>query len=300
MPVIGTENKLTLAEYLKPEIKSALEDITLRFDPIVLGVTYWHCPYPWQSTARRIGDNFCFFVESGKEEVSVNGETRILGRGDCLIVPEFVPHSMRVADGEGEVRHFIIHALYEDVFNSNPFGGFTSPFQHLKYPDAFFDQIKNIVSLRSINRGAASVAGQMLLKSFFTEKLTEGKYNSQGKKYNDADPRVISALKFMHNNFNANIAVQDIAESINLKEVRFRKLFQTHTGAAPSMFLQQIRLLHACRLLVRYELTLDEIAGRSGFRNTSYFCTVFKGFMKCTPKEYRKSMNTPNSIVGED
>ncbi len=280
------ERKIIPHAELSEKTVELLRYIMLHFRPIVLGVTYWNCFRPWHVPRRRICDNFMLFVEDGLLSVTVSGRHRILRRGECVFVPEFEPHAYGFADGCDSASHFIMHALCENIAITNPFRCFDSPFLALPASDWFLNELKGIVALRAHDERAAFAASGMLLRMFFATMARQGRWEMMEETYPDS--RMAAALHFINTNFKNNIAMQDIADFIHLKEVRFRVLFRRQFGLSPSEYLMRTRLLHACRLLARYAMPLREVAADSGFFSESYFCTSFRRMFLMTPGEYRR------------
>ena len=203
-----------------------------------------------------------------------------------MIVPEFVPHSFRLADGCAESSHFIAHALSENVAGPNPFAGFASPFLHPAHTEAVCEALETIVALRCSDPDAAALAMKQLFKALMAEEAKAGRFRFAGR--SSGDERIGRALAFIHANFTGSIAVADIASHVCLGEVRFRKLFRREVGISPAAYLQRARLIHAARLLARYDLPLAEVAEQSGFSNECYFSTAFRNCFARTPGEYRR------------
>lgn len=88
-----------------------------------------------------------------------------------------------------------------------------------------------------------------------------------------------------------SVSVADIARSVSLSEVYFRKLFRLVTGSSPAKFITACRVERAKELLFEDYLTLDEIAERCGFSSLSYFCRVFKTSTGMTPGEFRARLS---------
>ena len=84
------------------------------------------------------------------------------------------------------------------------------------------------------------------------------------------------------------MTVGDLAESVHLSEVRFRKIWQRATGLPPAAFVQQSRIKQACELLRTSGDTIGHIARSCGFRDAGFFHRVFRKWMGLTPGEYRK------------
>ncbi len=286
MNEFGDERKLKLEGLLDPETAETAARIILDADPIVLGITFWNCFRPWNVPERRICDNFFFLTVSGEERVTVNGEERILRRGDAMIVPEFIPHSFGLADGCGASQHFIAHALTGDVAGANPFGCFASPFLHPEHTEAVLTRLETIVAVRNTSPDAAQSAMKQLFKELMLEEARAGRFRFSVPRRNDG--RIALALAYINANFAGCIAVADIAAHVRLGEVQFRKLFRREVGMSPATCLQRTRLVHAARLLARYDLPLAEVAEQSGFSNECYFSTAFRAAFARTPGQYRR------------
>jgi len=59
------------------------------------------------------------------------------------------------------------------------------------------------------------------------------------------------------------------------------------TGCAPSAYILQLRLDHACHLLASTDLSIGEISLACGFDDMSYFSRVFRQNFDITPSQYR-------------
>ncbi|MEM8901620.1 MAG: helix-turn-helix domain-containing protein, partial [Bacteroidota bacterium] len=55
--------------------------------------------------------------------------------------------------------------------------------------------------------------------------------------------------------------------------------------------LNEIRVGHACRLLMEGEQTITEICYQSGFHSLSYFNRRFKLIMKMSPRTYKEKFS---------
>lgn len=53
-------------------------------------------------------------------------------------------------------------------------------------------------------------------------------------------------------------------------------------------FLNEIRISHACKMLIEAEHNITEICFLSGFNNISYFNRQFKAVKRMTPQAFRK------------
>ena len=103
------------------------------------------------------------------------------------------------------------------------------------------------------------------------------------------DRRLRRALEFMHDNYGRELALEEIAASAYLSEYHFARLFKQITGATPHVYLANLRIEKARRLLVETTLPVIEIAAMVGYQSQSHFTKIFKSVTGITPRAYRDS-----------
>lgn len=86
-----------------------------------------------------------------------------------------------------------------------------------------------------------------------------------------------------------------------MAEVTFRRYWKQRFGTSFTHDLANLRMQEACRLLVRTNMEIKEIAGRLGFQDTHYFSRRFAKLIGMPATEYRKQFtgvsetNSPSS-----
>ena len=88
--------------------------------------------------------------------------------------------------------------------------------------------------------------------------------------------------------FREDISLEDIAAMRNLTVTSFCRYFRTITNKSYYDFLIEIRISHACRLLVEDRTPTDALCYECGFRNLSNFYRHFKRITGMTPLEYKR------------
>src|SRR6185295_1227110 len=81
------------------------------------------------------------------------------------------------------------------------------------------------------------------------------------------DRRLRRAIEFMHDNFSRELAVEEIASAAYLSEYHFARLFKQITGVTPHVYLANIRLERARKLLADTSLSISQIATRVGYQS---------------------------------
>ncbi len=106
---------------------------------------------------------------------------------------------------------------------------------------------------------------------------------------NDVETKRISAIYgYTITHFKSKIKLEEIAAVANLTPTAFCRYFRSHTNKTYSQFLLEIRVGHACKLLMDAKMSIGQICMESGFQNFSNFNRYFKSVVKLTPLEYQK------------
>ena len=133
-----------------------------------------------------------------------------------------------------------------------------------KYP--LFDEDKNILGLIGIMRGISQAASIL------------GPYEDFSK-----------VLDYINENYQEQIAIQDLADMMNLSVSQFERNFKKIIGTSPLKYINKVRLDAASHRLIKSDEPISNIALEFGFFDHSYFIKKFKAYTGKTPKEYRKN-----------
>lgn len=116
--------------------------------------------------------------------------------------------------------------------------------------------------------------------------LSNASFSEAHVNYNSR--RIEKAFEFMETHFKKDIALADVAKTVNMPEVSFSRFIKKRTGRTFIESLNEIRLGHASRLLIDTTQTVAEISFNCGFNNLSYFNRIFRKKNGCTPTEFRR------------
>jgi AraC-like DNA-binding protein len=84
------------------------------------------------------------------------------------------------------------------------------------------------------------------------------------------------------------VAIQEIARNLQLSAGHLGRVYSRTTGHTLEEYLIRQRLEMARRLLLDPRLHVAEVADRCGFCNPAYFASVFKKYMRCTPRAFAR------------
>lgn len=108
--------------------------------------------------------------------------------------------------------------------------------------------------------------------------------------------RMNKIFEYTFSNFKQKILVEDVAALIAMGSHSFCRYFKKKTRKTYVQFLIEVRIGHACRLLVEQDLNVAEIAYECGYNNISHFYHQFKSITEKHPLEYRASYLVSNTI----
>lgn len=98
------------------------------------------------------------------------------------------------------------------------------------------------------------------------------------------------AIKFIKENYHRDISLEDVAHHVYLSPCYFSRLFKQVQGENFIDYLTRVRLEVAKELLLRTDLSINEIAARVGYKDYRYFGQVFKKMEGITPTIFRKKI----------
>lgn len=100
--------------------------------------------------------------------------------------------------------------------------------------------------------------------------------------------RLNKVMNFITDNYTEEINIEEIADLANLSKSSFCRYFKSRTHKTFSQFLNEVRILNACKLLITSEKTITQICYSTGYNNISHFNRQFKIITRLTAKEYQK------------
>jgi len=106
--------------------------------------------------------------------------------------------------------------------------------------------------------------------------------------------RINKIYNYMIENFKKQISLKEIAAIGNISPNSFCKFFKSRSRKTYTQFIREIRIGHACKLLIDNNLNIKEICYESGFNNFSSFHKHFKLIKGKTPLEYQKNFLKEN------
>ncbi|MCP1383538.1 AraC family transcriptional regulator [Runella salmonicolor] len=100
--------------------------------------------------------------------------------------------------------------------------------------------------------------------------------------------RMQRVYEYVMKHFKEEIRLNEVAALANMTEAAFCRYFKSRTNKTFSDFVSEIRIGHACKLLVQEKYSVTQICYESGFNTVSNFNRQFKNQTGKSPLQYQK------------
>lgn len=157
--------------------------------------------------------------------------------------------------------------------------------------------ISNLIKQLSVSEGHSRIVLLMEILALIGSTNNGKLLASLGFKYNfeEADKYRINLIyEYSFTHFREKISLEKIAQIANLAPNSFCRYFKAKTRKTYFQFVNEIRVSHACKLLIEDEISIKQLCYESGFNNFSSFHAVFKQITGKTPLAYKQHI-IPNS-----
>ena len=126
--------------------------------------------------------------------------------------------------------------------------------------------------------------GRELMQQYYGEN-TIGDYSMS----NAMDQQLMRNIEqfVLQNMSRGQISLEEMATAMGMGRVPFYHKVRSITTKTPAEIVRDLRLKHACTLLVSTNINMSELAINVGFKTAENFATIFKEKFGMTPLEYR-------------
>ena len=227
------------------------------------------------------------------------------GPGDVIVVGHGVPHYLRSADdyrngvAKGRVKGTIIQ--FEENFMAHAIDNYAD-LSHVKvlleesargiyFPPAVNREVVKLIEKMPGYSGKMRIIGLLQLLDVMAEiedrKLlgTQLFHKSSSTAMNQ---RMEKILTYATAHFRENIDLTTMASLVAMNTSSFSRYFKMSFGKTFQEYIMNLRIGHACKLLVESTMDVVQVCLESGFNSTAHFNRIFKRYTGLTPTVYRK------------
>jgi AraC-like DNA-binding protein len=263
------------------------------------------CPYlevPWHFHP----EAEIIYIEKGSGTRFVGDHSESFTEGDIGLVGPNLPHVWRSdpiyrENIPGLAAHVQVVHFNEEIFKGPlavlpEMQGINQLLFEAQYGIKFFGSARaNIeIHMKELIRTSGVDKLLVLIKILDFMSKTDEKQMlastgySKIRKSTDFD-RFDKAHRYMIDNFQKNINLESVSDLIGMTPTSFCRYFKKHTSKSFHTVLNEIRIGHACKLLIENKINISEICYESGFSNISNFNEQFKKIKGTSPSLYQKT-----------
>jgi AraC-like DNA-binding protein len=103
------------------------------------------------------------------------------------------------------------------------------------------------------------------------------------------EPLLAEVFGFIEQRYCEGISLKDVASAVSLTPGHLTTVVRRKTGRTVQEWIAERRMAQARRLLVETDLTVDEIGGKVGYRDSTYFVRSFRRAHGVTPLRWRRA-----------
>jgi AraC-like DNA-binding protein len=269
---------------------------------IYLNREYEHYPQHWHT------DTEIIMPIENTYKVVMDEKVYNLDVKDIIVIPSCELHQIYAPPtGHRVIMQFDCTMLYS-------LSGFNSAF-HIFHPCSVITPssmpdihnelstlIMNIVSEYFSTQPFREASIYSMLIRFFTilgrncinknEKFSNMK-NQKKLEYLDT---FLNVCNYINDHCTENIRIDDVANIAGFSKFHFTRLFKQIMNISWYDYLIKRRIMLAEQLLIEPELSITQVAMKSGFCSLATFNRLFKSIRCCTPTEYRYLYSTHTKI----
>ncbi|MBJ7881536.1 AraC family transcriptional regulator [Gelidibacter salicanalis] len=226
--------------------------------------------------------------------------------GDLVLVGSYLPHLWRndpsyykedsTEEVETIITKFTIDFLGNEIFKLPDFIEIKKLLDKSKFGICFgvetslalHNEIVNLPNLSSVEQYIKILT--ILQKLSLTDDISILSSSDMRQSTTESSERIDTVLRYISDNYAANIGLDDIADVACMTTNSFCRFFKKTTNKSFTQFLNEVRIKNASRLLVQDDISVSSVCYAVGYNSITNFNKQFKQIMGVTPKSFREAI----------
>lgn len=241
------------------------------------------------------------FVNGGTGKRQIGSHISYYTDGDLILIGSNLPHCGFTDDHTGNKNETVIQMKPDflgDAFMALPeTKNIYKLFEKAKGGIAFGEETKKALGERIEAMESQPPLERLLTMINILNELEHAKdykvLNAEGfaleTQLQDND-RINMVFNHVKDNFGDVIELEDMAGMASMTVPSFCRYFKKVTNKTFTRFVNEYRIVHACKLLAEKQMSIADVCYESGFNNFSHFNKSFKEFTGKSASEYRKEL----------
>ncbi|NME67821.1 AraC family transcriptional regulator [Flammeovirga aprica] len=240
------------------------------------------------------------FIQKGSGLRFVGDDVTSFSEGDLVMVGPYLPHLWRNDEGQDDVSILVMkfdeNFMGQGTFDKPIFSKIKELLEKSKFGVSFSNELGLSLEEELMGCLDKSTADQSifllsllnrLANTGEVKKLSTSDMRQQGDTSSDRIDRV---LKYISDNYEKDIDLQEIADIACLTSNSFCRFFKKVTNKSFKQYLNEVRIRNASRLLVQENYQISDVCYEVGFNSITNFNKQFKMIIGKTPREFRMAI----------
>lgn len=225
-----------------------------------------------------------YYLRSGEKSYFIEDNVYPLLPGDFALISQYVLHKTSGKNFERVLLNFD----YEDVPESLRETLDTCFSKVIVHTPAKSRQYIELLLERMQEEYNENGVQDFLVAQFTCLIMEIARFSAGKTKPTDAATRqILEIVRYINQNYAEELTVESLAERAFLSRSHFCRQFKKVTGFSPIEYIHSMRLRSAENLLENSDLSITEIALRSGFSGSNYFGDLFRRYRGMSPRQWR-------------
>ena len=241
------------------------------------------------------------FVNGGSGKRQIGSHISYYTDGDLILIGSNLPHCGFTDDHTGNTKETVIQMKPEflgDAFMALPeIRNILGLFERARRGIAFGPETRKALGNRMEDMAAQLPFERLLNMVAILNELEQANdyklLNAEGfslETHVQDNDRINMIFNYVKDNFSQPIALDHMAEKASMTVPSFCRYFKKMTRKTFVQFVNEYRVVHACKLLAEKPISIADVCYESGFNNFSHFNKSFKEITGRSASQYRHEL----------
>ena len=238
------------------------------------------------------------FVQQGSSKRHIGNHISYFKNGDLILLGPNLPHYGFTERLSGRRSEIVVQLkkefLGENFFDLPEMKSIEQLFERASTGLIFYGNTKDSVGAKleslideiPFNRlmGLLDVLYRLSTSTEYEALNVAGPSLMVKRQDND---KIEKVYEYVRTHFKEQISLEMISDLVSMEVPSFCRYFKRVTGKTFTTFVNDFRVVHACKLLSETNMSVSEVCFESGFNNFSHFNRLFKVITGTNPLSYR-------------